>query len=116
MNRTLPWGWIAFAALVLLLPGTLGRVLLDVLGGLTLLLILLPLLGGLLSFLAWQLVVRRLRTCQACGTTSLGVDVCPACGASLSDPSSADVPREIDASTATITVEAESVSVDERST
>lgn len=114
MTRTLPWGWIAFAALVLLLPGTLGRVLLDVLGGLTLFLILLPVLGGVLSFLAWQLVLRRLRTCPACGTTSLAVDLCPACGAPLADASSPEAPREIDASSATITVEAQSVSSDER--
>lgn len=114
MNRTVPWGWIAFAALLLLLPGTFGRVLLDVLGGLTLLLILIPLIGGVLSFVAWQVLLRRLRTCPACGTTSFGVDLCPACGTSLVDAPASDASLEIDASTATITVEAESVSGDER--
>ena len=41
MNRSLPWGWIALAAFLLLLPGPAGRLLLDLIGGLTLTLLLL---------------------------------------------------------------------------
>ena len=75
-----PWFWVGLAALLLLLPGPAGKFLLDVLGGLTLLLLLLPLLGAGVGLLAWQLLRRRLHTCETCGTVSSGSQVCPACG------------------------------------
>lgn len=67
-------------AFLLLLPGPAGRLLVDLLGGLTLLLFLLPLFGAVLGFLAWQRVRPRLQTCPACGSIRLGGEVCPACG------------------------------------
>lgn len=79
---------MVLAAILLLLPGTAGRFLLDVLGGVTLLLLLLPLLAAGAGFLAWQALRPRFNTCAACGVTSFGSAVCPACGASLTDPDS----------------------------
>lgn len=78
-----PWIWVALAAILLLIPGTAGRLLLDVLGGLTLLLILLPLLAAGAGLLAWQVIRQRLSTCSTCGTTSFGSEICPACGSPL---------------------------------
>ncbi len=88
MQRQTLWPWILLALLLLLAPGPAGRFLLDLLGGLTLLLLLLPVLFGVAGFVGWQLLRRRLRTCPACGFTSLGSDGCPACGAPF-DPSAA---------------------------
>lgn len=100
MSRpSLPWIWLALGAILLFLPGTAGRLLLDVLGGLTLLVILLPLIGAGVGVVAWQLVRRRLQTCATCGTTSLGSEVCPGCGASLASPT-------MDPTKVTINVEA----------
>ena len=84
-RSSIPWFWLGLAALLLLIPGTAGRFLLDVLGGLTLLLLLLPLIAGGGGFLAWQLIKRRLKTCGACGTISFGGEVCPACGTWMGD-------------------------------
>lgn len=104
MPRNLPWFWIALAGLLLLLPGPAGRLLLDLIGGLTLTILLLPLLAGGAALIGWQLLRRRLRTCPACGFTSLGSGPCPACGADFdADP---DEGREIDPRTATINVQA----------
>lgn len=89
MERRIPWLWIGVAAALLLVPTSAGRLLLDVIGGLTLTLLLLPLLAGGVALIGWQLVRRRLRTCPSCGFTSLGTDVCPACGTLFS---SADGP------------------------
>ncbi|MFM7269075.1 MAG: hypothetical protein ACKOZT_10915 [Cyanobium sp.] len=111
MRSTLPWGWIALAAFLLLLPGPAGRLLLDLLGGVTLLVLLLPLLAGGAALVGWQLLRRRLRTCPACGFSSLGSDLCPACGCSLADVashSSAASP-DPDPRSATITVDATAV-------
>ncbi len=80
MNRPLPWFWILLAGLLLLAPSPAGRFLLDVLGGITLFVLLLPLVLAGAGVLAWQVLRRRLNTCQACGFSSLGSEVCPACG------------------------------------
>jgi hypothetical protein len=85
---SLPWSWIALAALLLLLPGPVRRLLFELAGGFTLLVLLLPLLAAGLGLLAWQFYRRRFRTCAECGMVSMGTTQCPACGADLD--SSAD--------------------------
>lgn len=116
MRRSLPWFWILLAALLLLLPGPAGRLLLDLLGGLTLTLLLLPLLAGAAGWIGWQLLRSRLRICGSCGVTSFAQSTCPACGAPLhlSDAEAAAASVEdngLDASQVTITVEAVAVEV-----
>lgn len=115
MNRSLPWGWIALAAFVLLLPGPAGRLLLDVLGGLTLTLLFLPLLAGGAVLIGWQVLRSRLQVCPACGISSFDRDGCPACGTpraassdSAQDATIFGVGRrdEVDPRSATITVDA----------
>lgn len=106
MNRSLPWGWIGLAALLLILPGPAGRLLLDLLGGLTLTLLLLTLLAGAAGLIAWQVIRRRLRTCPACGVSSLGTPQCPACGTVFPDDPGTVGDTEVDARSATITVDA----------
>jgi hypothetical protein len=87
-RSSLPWSWIALAALLLLLPGPVRRLLFELAGGFTLLVLLLPLLAAGLGLLAWQFYRRRFRTCAECGMVSMGTTQCPACGADLD--SSAD--------------------------
>lgn len=103
MPNRIPWFWIVLALLLLLVPGPAGRLLLDVLGGLTLTILLLPLLAGGAAWLGWQLLQRRLQPCPACGFRSSGLSVCPACGQPLATPGNGS---EIEASQVTITVEA----------
>jgi len=120
-RSSIPWFWILLPVLILVLPGPVRRVLLDLIGGLTLTLLLLPLLVGGLALIGWQLLRRRLRTCEACGFTSLGSPVCPACGTAFPGAPSegeavdaAKVPgiwkgrsdRDLDARNVTINVEA----------
>jgi hypothetical protein len=121
MERRFPWLWIGVAAALLLVPTSAGRLLLDVIGGLTLALLLLPLLAGGVALIGWQFVKSRLRTCPSCGFTSLGTDICPACGSTFTpgDGQGATAPEpsnaffwgsgsggEIDARDVTITVDA----------
>ena len=82
----LPWFWIGLGGFLLLAPGPVFRILVDLIGGLTLLLVLLPLLlaGG--GWVAWRLLRSRFRTCPACGTASVAMAVCPACGSALDGP------------------------------
>lgn len=110
MNRSLPWFWIVLAGVLLLLPGPAGRLLLDLVGGLTLTLLLLPLLAGGAALIGWQVLRSRLRTCEVCGVASLAADACPACGAPRGSGGGArdgwGRAVEVDASQATITIEA----------
>lgn len=109
MQNRVPWFWILLALLVLLVPGPVGRVLLDVLGGLTLTILLLPLLAGGAALIAWQLLQRRLQPCPACGFRSAGLSLCPACGHRFDANGSGS---EIEASQVTITVEAVAADAD----
>jgi hypothetical protein len=120
-RSSFPWFWILLPALILVLPGPARRILLDLLGGLTLTLLLLPVLVGGLAFIGWQLLRKRLRTCEACGFSCLGTTTCPACGTPFAEgpfaPDGADAlgaggiwkgpsDRELDARNVTINVEA----------
>ena len=111
MQRPIPWLWITAIALLLLAPGFTARLFVDVLEGVTLLLVFGPLVlaGG--GFLAWQWFKRRLVTCAVCGTPSLGASTCPGCGAPLFEVD-ADRSQPVDqpASTAVIDVQVSDIS------
>jgi len=92
-----------------LIPGPAGRLLLELLGGLTLTLLLLPLLVGAAALIGWRLLTRRLVTCPACGAPSIGMIQCPSCGAPMSVAGASDIDGDVDASSATITVDAVAV-------
>ena len=107
---SLPWFWIALALFLLLLPGPVRRLLLEIAGGFTLLVFVIPLLAAGLGLLAWQFYRRRFRTCAKCGLVSMGTSQCPACGADL-DSSAAGLgfgpnDDELNASDVTINVSA----------
>jgi hypothetical protein len=106
MPRSLPWFWIALALLLLLAPSPAGRVLLDLLGGLTLTVLLLPLLFGVAGFVGWQVLQRRAQTCTVCGFRAIGLAQCPACGTPyVSSPGGGSAAPDLDASKATIDVD-----------
>jgi hypothetical protein len=111
MQRPFPWLWVLLLALLLLAPGPAGRLVLDLLGGITLTLLLLPLLLAGAGLVAWKVLQSRLRTCPACGLSSLGTEVCPACGTSLDGSAAVTRPsaESIDASDVTIDVVARTV-------
>ena len=106
MQRSPTWLWLLLALLLLLAPGPAGRFVLDLLGGITLLLVLLPLLLGAAGFVAWQVIQRRLRTCEACGFASMEKEVCPACGSDFAAPTAgAESGEQFDVSNVTIDVQ-----------
>jgi hypothetical protein len=111
MQGRLPWWWFLVLALLLLAPGPASRVLLDIVGGFTLVALLVPLLLGGAGWLGWVLLQRRLRTCPACGFRSFGSEVCPACGTLFASEGtgSATAQTAFDASDVTIDVTATDV-------
>ena len=110
MSRPVPWLWIVLAGLLLLAPGLVGRLFVDVMEGITLLVVVVPLVlaGG--GVIAWWLLRRNLITCTARGTASLGQSQCPACGSPLQGGQGPEgMPLGVDASDVTIDVVAQSV-------
>jgi hypothetical protein len=108
MVRPVPW-LLLLLLLLLVLPTPIGRLLLDLVGGLTLTLLLLPLLGGAVAVIGWQVLKRRVRTCPSCGVISLGQPVCPACGTLIDFGKGGETGpagTEIDPRNVTINVEA----------
>ena len=106
MQQSRTWLWLLLALLLLLAPGPAGRFVLDLLGGITLLLVLLPLLLGAAGFVAWQVIQRRLRTCESCGFASMEKEFCPACGSAFDAPNTgAESGEQFDVSNVTIDVQ-----------
>ncbi|MBM5791107.1 MAG: hypothetical protein FJ053_04975 [Cyanobacteria bacterium M_surface_10_m1_298] len=116
MQRPIPWFWIAALGVLLVAPGLAGRLFVDVLEGITLLLVFGPLVLAGAGFLAWQWFKRRVVTCPACGTPSVGSALCPACGADLTGvaPAAASAaPSESRASDAVVDVQVSEVRDDD---
>ena len=81
MSRPSPLLWLALL-LILLVPTAAGRVLIDLAGGLMLILLALPLLISGIGWIGWRIIQSRLVTCEACGASSFinGSSQCPICG------------------------------------
>ena len=87
MQRSTPWGWILLAGILLLAPGPVGRLVVNLMGGLTIIALVAPLVLGGAGFMAWRLLQSRLRPCPACGFSSVGMDACPVCGSAMDSDS-----------------------------
>jgi hypothetical protein len=113
MQRPVPWFWLIALALLLVAPGLTARLFVDVIEGVTLVLVLGPLVLAGAGLLVWQWAKRKLTICPACGTPSLGALQCPACGATLvGDAPAAATTAERAARDAVIDVQVRDVSDD----
>ncbi len=114
MGRIPPLLWLVLLGL-LLLPTAVGRVLLDLAGGLLLTLLFLPFILGGVGWIGWKVLQSRVRTCDACGTSTMSADdTCPMCGSPLPPKHSGNnsaqaVDDSLRASDVTIDVKAEDV-------
>lgn len=112
MNRASPFLWIAIVLFVLL-PTAMGRFLLDLAGGLIIIIVSLPILISGLGWIAWKIIQSRSRQCEVCGTSFMGdQSKCPLCGGTLIEKNNGGKQSEypntsIPASSATIDIKAE---------
>ena len=80
MNRP-PFFILIAIGLLLLLPAGAGRMLLDLAGGLLVVLLVLPVLLGGLGWVGWKVLQSRMQPCSACGAVGLGYNLqCSVCG------------------------------------
>ena len=80
MNKPSSFIWMVFVFL-LILPTPAGRFIIDLAGGIFLLITLIPLILGGIGWIAWKRIQSQLQTCEACGSSFLNNPlICPICG------------------------------------
>ena len=96
------------------MPTAAGRFLLDIAGGLIVILLAIPILLAGAGWLVWRFLQSRLMQCDVCGTTILSnSEQCPVCAANLASQkqsgtqdSKSNINKSIPASSATIDITA----------
>ncbi len=110
MLRTSNFIWILIG-IVLLLPTGVGRLIIDLAGGLMIFILLLPIIILILGIIGWKLIKSQLSKCEICGVSSISTNkICPNCGANLSGNLNKQSKNNesIPASSVTIDIEAKS--------
>ena len=109
MNKPSSLIWMVFILLVIL-PTPAGRFIIDLAGGLFLIITLIPLFLGGLGWIAWKRIQSKVTTCEACGSSFINSQfICPICGNNIRN--SKDNLDNIPASSATIDIKSEDINV-----
>ena len=107
MNKPSSLIWMVFIFLVLL-PTPAGKFVVDLAGGIFLIITLIPLIIGGVGWFTWKRIQSQLQTCEACGSSFLNNQlICPICGTNTRD--SKDTLENIPASAATIDIKSENI-------
>ena len=107
MNKPSSLIWMVFI-LLLIVPTPAGKFIVDLAGGIFLILTIIPLILGGVGWLAWKRIQSKVQTCEACGSSFFNSQInCPICGANIRDTK--DKLENIPASDATIDIKSEDI-------
>ena len=107
MNKPSSLIWMVFVLLVIL-PTPAGKFIIDLAGGLFLVITIIPLLLGGIGWFAWRKIQSKIQRCEACGSTFLNNQIsCPICGTTIKNTE--DILENIPASAATIDIKSEDI-------
>tara|TARA_B100001113_G_scaffold219093_1_gene179727 strand:+ start:107 stop:433 length:327 start_codon:yes stop_codon:yes gene_type:complete len=107
MNKPSSLIWMVFI-LLLIVPTPAGKFIIDLAGGIFLLITILPIVLGGIGWLAWKRIQSKVQTCEACGSSFLNNQtICPICGATIKDTK--NNLENIPASAATIDIKSEDI-------
>ena len=105
MNKPSSLIWMVFILLIIL-PTPAGKFIIDLAGGLFLIITIIPLILGGIGWLTWKRIQSKVQTCESCGSTFLNTQmICPMCGKPIII--NADIQENIPASAATIDIKSE---------
>ena len=107
MNKPSLLIWMVFILLIVL-PTPAGKFIIDLAGGIFLIITIIPLILGGLGWFAWKIIQSKIQTCEACGSNFLNTQlVCPICGTTIKKTT--DILENIPASAATIDIKSEDI-------
>ena len=107
MNKPSSLIWMVFILLVIL-PTPAGRFIIDLAGGILLVITTIPLILGGIAWFSWKRMQSKLQTCEACGSTFLNSQmICPICGTAIKN--NVESLENIPASAATIDIKSEDI-------
>ena len=107
MNKPSSLIWMAFILLALW-PTPAGKLIIDLAGGIFLIITTLTLILGGIGWFTWKKIQSKVKTCEACGSTFLNSQtICPVCGKNIKN--TADILENIPASAATIDIKSENI-------
>ena len=107
MNKPSSLIWMVII-LLLIFPIPAGKFIIDLAGGVFLLITLIPLIIGGVGWITWKRIQSKLQTCEACGSSFLNNQlVCPICGANFKNTK--DNLDNIPASAATVDIKYENL-------
>ena len=109
MNKPSILIWMVFL-LLLIFPTPFGKVIIDLAGGIFLLITLIPLILGGIGWFAWKRIQSKIQTCDACGSSFFNSQIiCPICGENIKN--SKNIIEDIPASAATIDIKSEDINL-----
>ncbi len=107
MNKPSPLIWMV-CILLIIGPTPAGKFLIDLAGGLFLIITIIPIILGGIGWFTWKRIQSKVQTCEACGSTFLNTQmVCPICGTSIKNTK--DILDNVPASAATIDIKSENI-------
>tara|TARA_Y100001968_G_scaffold117783_1_gene107253 strand:- start:135 stop:461 length:327 start_codon:yes stop_codon:yes gene_type:complete len=107
MNKPSSLIWMVFILLVIL-PTPAGKFIVDLAGGIFLIIAIIPVILGGMGWFTWKRIKSKLNTCEACGSSFINNQIiCPICGQKLQDKN--NNLDNIPASAATIDIKSEDI-------
>ena len=107
MNKPSSLIWMVFILLIFL-PTPAGKFIVDLAGGIFLIITLIPLILGGVGWFAWKRIQSQIQTCETCGSSFLNNQlICPICGTTTGNQK--DNLENIPASAATIDIKSEDI-------
>ena len=107
MNKPSSLIWMVFI-LLLIVPTPAGKLIIDLAGGIFLIITIVPLILGGVGWFAWKKIQATVQTCESCGSRFINSQIiCPICGTKIRDEK--DNLENIPASAATIDIQSENI-------
>tara|TARA_B100000579_G_scaffold410621_1_gene400690 strand:+ start:196 stop:522 length:327 start_codon:yes stop_codon:yes gene_type:complete len=107
MNKPSSLIWMVLISLAIL-PTPAGKFIINLAGGIFLLITMIPLLLGVIGWFAWKRIQSKVQTCEACGSSFINNQtICPICGTTIKKTK--DILENIPASAATIDIKSEDI-------
>ena len=107
MNKPSTLIWMVFM-LLLIVPTPAGKLIIDLAGGIFLIITIIPLILGGFGWLAWKKLQSKIQTCPSCGSSFIDNQIiCPICGIKINSPK--ENPDNTPASSVIIDIKSEDI-------